>query len=300
MALNNILCNPTTGLPPISEDILIYFVTHFFKFLNLQHSTIKLYLNGIRFKYLQQNVPSPLDSLESKPLPRLALILKSIKRDQGSNTTTRLPITGDILHKMCAFLRRGVFSPFTDVMLECACTIAYFGFLRCREFTAAFDSSRHLCVGDITTYDNMCTLTLKESKTDPFRKGITIQLHRMPQDLCPVKILKEYLALRHGKSRPVLPSQPMFITDSNTALDRAQFIQYCRQVLAICGYDPLKYNGHSFRIGSATSAGAAGVEDHLIKTLGRWSSDCYCRYIRTQSLSIAKGQRQLLIHDPTS
>ncbi|CAC5392902.1 unnamed protein product [Mytilus coruscus] len=31
---------------------------------------------------------------------------------------------------------------------------------------------------------------------------------------------------------------------------------------------------------AATSAAACGVEDHIIQTLGRWSSDCYIRYIR--------------------
>jgi hypothetical protein len=42
------------------------------------------------------------------------------------------------------------------------------------------------------------------------------------------------------------------------------------------------YSGHSFQIGAATTAGSVHVEDHLIKILGRWSSDAYCKYIRTE------------------
>jgi hypothetical protein len=46
-------------------------------------------------------------------------------------------------------------------------------------------------------------------------------------------------------------------------------------ILQLCSYDPTLYNGHSFRSGAATSAGKALVEDHMIKILGRWSSDSY-------------------------
>jgi hypothetical protein len=43
------------------------------------------------------------------------------------------------------------------------------------------------------------------------------------------------------------------------------------------------YSSHSFRIGAATTAASAGIPDHLIKTLGRWSSNAYLLYIRNPS-----------------
>ena len=39
----------------------------------------------------------------------------------------------------------------------------------------------------------------------------------------------------------------------------------------VAGVNPLLYAGHSFRIGSATTAAAADIPAHMIKRLGRWS-----------------------------
>ena len=43
---------------------------------------------------------------------------------------------------------------------------------------------------------------------------------------------------------------------------------------------PGNYLSHSFHIGAATSAAVTGTSDHVVKTLGRWSNDCYLRNIR--------------------
>ena len=64
-------------------------------------------------------------------------------------------------------------------MLWAACCLGFFGFLRAGEFTVAskeeFDSERHLSVADVAvdsvTAPAMIRVRLKQSKTDPFRKG---------------------------------------------------------------------------------------------------------------------------------
>jgi hypothetical protein len=64
-------------------------------------------------------------------------------------------------------------------MLETVCTVAFFGFLRCGEFTILqnFDPTTNLCVADVEIFYSYANLHLKASKSDPFLKGVTIQLY---------------------------------------------------------------------------------------------------------------------------
>jgi hypothetical protein len=57
--------------------------------------------------------------------------------------------------------------------------------------------------------------------------------------------------------------------------------------LGAAGLDASLFEGHSFRIGAATTAEAAGVEDVLIKILGRWQSSAYLRHVRVPRESLA-------------
>ncbi len=86
---------------------------------------------------------------------------------------------------------------------------------------------------------------------------------------------------------------PLFIDEQGKTFMRDKFISYVKQVLHRIGCDEDKYCGHSFRIGAATSAAAANIEDHMIQTLGRWSSSCYTRYIRVQPLHIKAAQERM-------
>ena len=48
------------------------------------------------------------------------------------------------------------------------------------------------------------------------------------------------------------------------------------------------------RIGAATTAAAVGLPPWLIKTLGRWSSDCYERYIKSPQPLILEVSQKLM------
>ena len=60
-----------------------------------------------------------------------------------------------------------------------------------------------------------------------------------------------------------------------------------QQALGQAGYNWELFNGHSFRIGAATSAKQAGIPETMIKILGRWQSSTYQGYIRPSAPTLA-------------
>ena len=114
--------------PTISEEILIYFVAQCFSFLQLKYSTIKTYLAGIRFVYIKTGFQDPCCFVNGQPFLCLQTILKAVKKSQDNVVKPRLPITAEILSKMCNVLRSGFLGPYQDLVLERAFCLAFFGF----------------------------------------------------------------------------------------------------------------------------------------------------------------------------
>lgn len=281
---------------PITEQTLIYFVTHCFKALRLSINTIKLYLAAVRFFYVKAGVHCPWSTM-NETCPRLHTVLRGIKK-QSNTREKRRPITYYILCQLHSILKQGRFGKFIDTMLMSACSLAFFAFLRCGEFTIQNGNQDNmLSLTDITMDShenkvNAFTLVLKSSKTDPFRQGISIRIFKSGNVVCPVNSMVEYLKIRktwtNGRESPAL-----FIEECGTPLTRNSFVSKLKQLLHSLGYKDEKYNGHSFRIGAATSAASGNVEDHMIKTLGRWRSDCYNRYIRTDDDTLSRAQQAM-------
>ncbi|KZP17754.1 hypothetical protein FIBSPDRAFT_1046642 [Athelia psychrophila] len=120
------------------------------------------------------------------------------------------------------------------------------------------------------------TPTLPASKTDPFRKGVSITVAAAPGICsCPVTALK----LLFERAPRAAGEIPLFENLDGTVLHRGTFIATIRKALLAAGYDAALYAGHSFRRGAASSAAAAGFSDYEIQLLGRWRSDAYKLYI---------------------
>ena len=120
----------------------------------------------------------------------------------------------------------------------------------------------------------MVRIHLRKSKCDQFGAGADIILGRTSNPLCPVAAILGFIAIRGSHPGPfLLDSQGGVVT-------KAWFVAQIRDILNGIGLPQHQYAGHSFRIGAATSAALAGVEDSTIQTLGRWHSAAFLQYIR--------------------
>jgi len=248
--------------------------------------SIRTYLSGVRQLQIAVGFPDP----HIDRMPRLSQILKGIKVQAaraGTQPCSRLPITPPILRKL-----RGVWlgdhPDFNKTMLWAATTTIFFSSCRLREVIVEseshYDPHVHLSFMDLAVNNfshlSVISLELKRSKTEPFMKGVKLVVGRTRDDLCPVTAL---LCLSQRGNAP----SPLFMWEDRRPLSKTKFVEEVRQSLLAVNLPVHLYTGHSFRIGAATTAASAGIEDSTIQTLGKWHSSLYLLYIRLNPAHLA-------------
>ena len=262
-------CRQTSALPfPLIQIVLQLFVTSLAR--QLKYVTIKVYLCGIQYESIILGHPEQISSM-----PKLHYVMRGIRRSHPSNSVQRLPITPSHLRDMVNFVHNCLFSDHDKAMWVSLILIAFFGLLRVSEYTCPsknkFDHAIHLTPSDIefSKCGNIVHIAIKASKTDPFRIGFKIRVCRIGGILCPVTAMQKYLTYRGTKLGP------LFVLSSGDFISRKFVSAFLQMTLP----NSINLNTHSFRIGGASAAASCGIPDSAIKILGRWSSDCYKRYI---------------------
>ena len=291
-SMHNLAKFPDTNLPICNGDILEYFVCHCTSNLKLCYTTIKSYLAGIRNCYIKAGYNNPLCNSQGETCPRLELLLRGVKKEFSNPTNTRLPITGYILRTVLRKLQCGLFGSYLDVLMQAACLLAFFGFLRCGEFTTknhSFDPQVHLTLSDVVFATDHVLLNIKASKTDPFRQGCKIPIYANGTEICPLKTLKKFILMRKCIGSGL--QEPFFLLPGGYALSRQVFLKLFNDACHASNISTVGISGHSFRIGAATTASEVHTPDYLVQTLGRWKSLSYTRYTRIPPSVISQTQR---------
>ena len=68
--------------------------------------------------------------------------------------------------------------------------------------------------------------------------------------------------------------------DSNEPLRTGALRRLLQSLMLAIGEEPKRFGLHSLRIGGATALFAAGATPIVIRTMGRWSSDCCRLHVR--------------------
>uniref|UniRef100_A0A7M5X165 SAP domain-containing protein n=1 Tax=Clytia hemisphaerica TaxID=252671 RepID=A0A7M5X165_9CNID len=209
---------------PIVELNLMLFTT--FLSEHSSHSNIKVHLSSIKFHDIRHGYHTQLP-----PLPRLYLLIRSIKRTHGSTHSKpkRQPITIETLTSIYQHLQSSNLNNHDRQMLWTACTTAFFGFLRSSEYVSPssheYDPSSTLLYNDITHMASKVHISIKSSKTDPFRHGCILRLCPTNHPICPVTALKEYCRIHLKKSGP------LFIFSNGCFLTRRKLNEFLQSTL---------------------------------------------------------------------
>ena len=270
------LVSPHNPLLPTSESILIHFVTYLSK--SVSYGTIKVYLAVVKNLHTEFGC-----SLELTSISLLYKTLRGIKSCLGVSQRARYSIIVSVLCSIYAKLKPFHSLDVDSSMLWASFTLAFFGFLRSSEFTCngQFDIQTHLSQSDITFEPTLHSPTpfeivMKKSKTDPFQETAKLIIAKSNSAVCTVTALQDYFL--QTSTHP--STQPLFQFQDSRNLTRTSVTNNLRALLNVCGLDSARFASHSFRIGAATTAGAARFPNWLIKVLGRWKSDAYQSYIR--------------------
>ena len=146
----------------------------------VSYKTVKVYLAGIRLEHLERGFEDPTkDEL-------LQLLCTGIKRSQGAQTRTHLPITITVLQTLKSQLcLDSAFSPLEKRLLWAAFTMAFYGFLRATELATPSLKWQH-----VQRTGNAYIIFIEQSKTYPFRCGHSITIYASGTSTCPVRALR--------------------------------------------------------------------------------------------------------------
>ena len=226
--------------------------------------SIATHLSAIAYEHKISSHVDPTDSFIVKKLMTGARKLRT-------GCDYRLPITKDILRKLCLSIEHISISYYEKVLFNCMYLTAFFAFLRIGELAG---TGPHVLTIDQVVCNFPSNVTIKFNSFK-HHQGRPISLVIKPSSpMCPVQAMQKYLELRGSTPGPlfVYPGQPV--------LSRTCFVQRLKSSLIWVGFDPASFKSHSFRIGAATEAAQRGLPDSEIQALGRWKSSAFKKYIR--------------------
>lgn len=266
----------TLSLPLPSSQLTLFI--SYLSAKKLAHSTITSCMSAISYVHKLKGYRDPTKTF------LIHKLLTALSRQRSVDL--RLPITRPVLHELVKSLRHTNSSAFQRGLYSAMFLLAFYGFFRIGELAAKSAD----CAASVIQFRDL-TFLVKDGQPQMIKIIITVFKHntnKKPFEIlieredtlpfCPVQALVEYC-----KTRGAQPG-PLFCHPNLAPITVYQFNTELSQCLKFCGLDTTRYKGHSFRIGAASHAADMGFSDAQIRTLGRWKSDAFRIYIRSERL----------------
>jgi len=217
----------------------------------------------------------------------LGLVLDGCARhdkEAGREPRVRLPITGAVLSRLFAILDS---ASLIDCRFACYAALSYFGAFRAGDLLRQQANGR-LLWSDVSFFPSIasptfCVLNVRVDKVNQVGPSVPVTIPATGGLTCPVRWLQLYMRFFQVRDSSVA----VFAPASHLTYGYAHALVETRARLRAVGYDGNLFGCHSYRIGAATVAAQRGMPDWAIKTLGRWNSTCYLRYIRLSADLVA-------------
>ena len=224
-------------------------------------------------------------NLGGYPDPTSALIVQKLLA--GANRLSsprlpRLPITIFIMHKLFLGIDKVIQVRYHRLLLKAMLSISFFGLMRIGEVTMSKHKLVPLMLSQITISHARVIISITHFKHNRSARPVDVPLDSHPgSPLCPVSNLTNYLAVRGSWAGP------LFAFASLTPVTREFFSNNLKLLLTFAGYYTSRYQAHSLRIGGASYYSELGYPDSQIRLLGRWGSNGFLRYIRSNKVTVS-------------
>lgn len=261
---------------PLSVSTISLFVAYLFS-KSLAPSTVSTYLSAIGYVHKMLSLP---DNTQTFLVEKLVMGTYRLSK----TFDTRLPITIPILNKLLLHIPVVIKSTYEQCLFKAMFLFAFSAFARIGELVSVKNVPIHhiIQVGDVSfLYDNSeakeVQVTFRHFKHSTKQGSKTVTFSHGYAMVSAVTAILSYL--QHRSNNP----GPLFCFSTGLPISRSYFDTILHKCLACCQLDSTRYKGHSFRIGAATEAAERGLSDSQIRSMGRWNSNAFRKYIRSNA-----------------
>ena len=260
---------------PASEKLISYYIAHL-SGRKLKPSTLKGYLAAISFFHKNRGINIDCSS------PHIKQLIKGVNYQDKKCPKKRKPIKFNLLSKIIAIIPK-ICLQFDSLLFKSVLALQYHACLRIGEVVTSKTSTHTLKKNQIKIKTKSLSIHFKSFKhARQSNKKLKLLRQSEKSNICPVQLLTEYNKVRPRTKGDV----QFFITKEGKPINRLDVAKVLKNSIKELGLNSENFNTHSMRIGRATQLHLNQCPGEDIKRYGRWSSDAYLTYIKTNKLTI--------------